>query len=167
MEIDEWHNNMKDFIDKSHKEMYIAGRVDYKGSKELSKRNQKWLEKEIKQEYRFLDSFKDDIVKGNLIEVSPSAVETRAGLYAEKTGGLYNAGQVSAYEEYPGVNIYWRLGLPMTQHCDDCPSLAAGSPYNVDNPLPTYPLAGDTQCLMNCYCSLWFEKDGNWEGEIV
>lgn len=49
--------------------------------------------------------------------------------------------KMSTYDKYPGVNIYWRLGLPPEKegHCSDCPLIAAGSPYNKSNPLPSYP----------------------------
>lgn len=166
-DLDKWEKGMQKIIQNNHHGMYIGGRTDFGGTEELSKRSEKWLDKEIKQEGKFLAGFKKDIDKGNLIEVSPASIEARADMYAYKGNGLYQAGKVSAYEEYPGVNIYWRLGLPESHHCQSCPELAAGSPYNESNPLPTYPGNGDTECFTNCYCTLWFEKDGNWEGEII
>jgi len=54
-----------------------------------------------------------------------------------------------------GVDIYWKLGTPKTEHCPDCLDIAAGSPYTKET-LPTTPGAGHTRCLTRCYCSLDF-----------
>lgn len=52
----------------------------------------------------------------------------------------------------------WILGITEF-HCDDCPAIAAASPYRRDE-LYTMPGQGDTQCITNCLCHLVRHSDG-------
>jgi len=75
----------------------------------------------------------------------------RVGMYATRLWGAGHQGfadQMAAGEKL----LEWVVtsGNP----CNDCPDLEAGSPYGPDNPLPTFPGAGDTACRTNCLCLL-------------
>lgn len=60
--------------------------------------------------------------------------------------------------------LWWDLE-PTAQHCEDCPVLAAGSPYDppwIDggNALMTTPGDGTTECGAGCRCSLSYGPGG-------
>jgi len=61
----------------------------------------------------------------------------------------------------PFALVYWELGIVKTQHCDDCPAIAAGSPYNAPgsggNELMQTPGDGRTACGSKCNCSLAYK----------
>ncbi len=48
------------------------------------------------------------------------------------------------------VQLVWTLD-DEAEHCEDCPALAAGSPYTIEA-IPTWPAQGDTECLDHCRC---------------
>lgn len=76
------------------------------------------------------------------------AIADRAGLYANRLTGTAN--EAFALSS-PDETFDWILGGE--NNCDDCPELAAGSPYTAEN-LPPPPGSNATQCLFNCNCSL-------------
>lgn len=93
------------------------------------------------------------------------AVSQRAGMYLGRTRGTATDGWIVAA---PQAQLFdWTLGA-VEVHCDDCPILAAGSPYlgvadtgQLDYPtLFTKPGEGDTPCLFNCKCHLVRLSDG-------
>ncbi|MFZ5986381.1 MAG: hypothetical protein ACOYWZ_04535 [Bacillota bacterium] len=160
IKLDRFHSLMQGAIEEYYPKAYMAGRAEF-GGKGLEKVHLNQINKEIEEEKKYLKGFADDISRG---KVAGGSIEVRAGMYGDAIGGLYEQGKMSNFEDDPQVSIYWRLGI--AEHCDDCIELAAGSPYGVDNPLPTHPGAGDTVCLSNCKCYLEIEKDGRWNGEI-
>jgi len=75
---------------------------------------------------------------------------TRAGMYPESLEAMrYNGMLMGAGRN---IEIRWVLGVPMTEHCIDCPTLAMR--VWLPETLPTVPRAGDTKCLWKCYCHL-------------
>jgi len=68
----------------------------------------------------------------------------RVGMYAFQ---LWGAGHRGFAEEMQGAGELLEWVVTSGNPCVDCPGLEAGSPYGPDNPLPTFPGAGDTQCL--------------------
>jgi len=166
-----WERVMADTFAKQHEGIYTAARIEYGGAEDLTKENLNWLHKEIAEEQKYLKNFRADIDAADLANVSLDAIRARADLYAGKGNTLYQAGKTSAFEGQE-VEIYWELGLPITEHCDDCPDLAANSPYTAET-LPCFPGDGNTTCMTNCYCSLqYIGKNANGdiefeEGEII
>lgn len=78
----------------------------------------------------------------------------RLGMYKQALASQYWNGYVAGLPE--GTYIAWVLsmsGTPSVEHCPDCESLAANSPY-LREALPTVPKSGDTQCMTMCYCGL-------------
>jgi hypothetical protein len=73
--------------------------------------------------------------------------------YADSSLSGFYRGLVDGAPE--DVLIYWRLGEPRTDHCSRCPEIAAGSPYRKGE-LKQVPRDGQTPCLFNCYCDLYF-----------
>lgn len=167
--IDQWADGMAQSIQDNHSSIFEAAKAEYGGG-ELSKEQLSWLHKEIAEEQKYLEGFRADIEAGGLVDTSPEAIRARADLYAGKGNTMYQAGKNAAFEGQD-VLIWWELGIPMTDHCQDCPDLAAGSPYTAET-LPTFPGAGDTDCLSSCYCVLTYEYknadgDSEFEGEIL
>lgn len=75
----------------------------------------------------------------------------RLGMYKQALNSQYWNGYVAGLPQ--GSYIAWLLGSPKMEHCPDCESLQANSPY-LREALPTVPKAGETACLTVCYCSL-------------
>lgn len=63
----------------------------------------------------------------------------------------------------PYATLYWLLGEVKTDHCEDCPDIAMGSPYDPpwagagSNQLTQSPGDGQTECGAACKCSLSYE----------
>lgn len=83
-------------------------------------------------------------------------VQQRLALYVSKLRGTAN--QAFVEHARPDEVFEWRLGA-VERHCDDCPRLAAMSPWARDE-LFTYPSQGGTPCLGNCKCILVRASDG-------
>lgn len=79
------------------------------------------------------------------------AVARRASLYANRLIGTANEAWALTLPEE--TELTWILGEPETSHCEECPALAAASPYTPAT-LPTYPGQGRTPCITQCLCSL-------------
>lgn len=105
-------------------------------------------EEEMKHARKFLDDYIKD--RGKMP-------------YAERFDQYQNTVQhqfnMAAYQSAPhGTLIFWEMSS--FEPCEDCPELAARSPYTTDlgnKPLPTVPQAGDTECLGACKCYLRYE----------
>lgn len=170
IDVAAWEGLMGDTIRNHHESIFETARLEYGGKDDLTKEQLSWLHKEIAEEQKYLSGFRSDIEAGDLVNVSPDAIRARADLYTGKGNNLYQTGKNAAFAGQE-VLIWWELGIPMTDHCFSCPELAAGSPYTPET-LPTFPGAGDTECLTNCYCSLTYEfknedGDSEFEGEIL
>lgn len=85
--------------------------------------------------------------------------DRRLGMYVDALDGLFHRGAVDGLPN--DALIFWKLRP--AEHCLDCVSLAARSPFvrpGVRHPdydqLPTTPRKGDTRCISNCKCYLEF-----------
>jgi hypothetical protein len=70
--------------------------------------------------------------------------------------GYLAAGTVDPANPY--AYVWWQLEPTVKQHCNDCPYLAAGSPYTAPgsggNELTQTPGDGGTECGAGCKCTL-------------
>lgn len=110
-------------------------------------------------ESEWLDNFLSDIENGRYTDeegnLKVSSIQSRSRLYSSKSRASANQGLLdagAAHEEYE-----WRMTA--LEHCDDCPRMAALSPYRAHE-LFTTPGAGDTECISNCKCILIRLSDG-------
>lgn len=110
MDTEAFHSLIKQAIKDDYVKTFIAGREEFKGGELLAK-HQKWIDYQIKDEFRYLKGFIDDIESGR---TAGGAIELRAGMYGDAIGSVYEKGKVSAFDE-PGVKIHWRLGI--AEHC--------------------------------------------------
>jgi len=108
--------------------------------------------------------YKSILVQGASAEETMVAIDAladsmgaRVSMYSLQVWGSGHKGFVDEMES-AGELLDWvtTSGNP----CQDCPRLEEGSPYGPDNPLPTFPGAGDTQCLSNCLCLLQVHVPG-------
>jgi GNAT superfamily N-acetyltransferase len=120
----------------------------------LQEADEKWLAGARRQEWRYLNSFMEDLANGTL----KMSAEDRLGLYKQTVDSFFWAGRVDGMPKE--TLIYWRLGA--AEHCADCLDFAAGSPYTRET-LPSTPRAGDSACLSNCLCHLDFDIQGGME----
>lgn len=106
-------------------------------------------------EAEFLKGFEDAIraKDGRYFDdngrLRPGSLDWRTSLYVGRMRGTANEAFVEAD---PDSSYTWELG-GTEEHCEDCPVMAAGSPYSSDT-LPSYPGDGSTECLGNCDCVL-------------
>ena len=117
----------------------------------------------------YLSQVYDDLQDGTRDEAGAvEAVQGRLELYAEPTWGVFQQAQREGFEEQSGMLLEWDLD-PASEHCADCPDIAAGSPYtlsNGDNPIPSWPGDGATSCEVRCNCSVQPEEN-SWEHIIA
>lgn len=101
----------------------------------------------------FLERFLSDIEGGRYTaedgRLIRSAVNNRLQLYASATRGTMHESFVAVS---PRDSVFDWI-LIAENNCDDCPIIAAGSPYTKLT-LPSFPGDGSTQCLTNCKCVL-------------
>lgn len=80
--------------------------------------------------------------------------------YADPPWGAGHQGY-GAQLESRNILMIWVLD-DGAAHCDDCPALADGGPYEH---LPTYPGYGDTQCLDKCKCAVQADPE-SWDASL-
>jgi hypothetical protein len=104
----------------------------------------------LKEQYRFLDQFAQQIALGH---VSEAQALNRIEMYGD-------ASQQSYWGEWAqqrkGKKIYYRLHP--AEHCGDCLDRAAGNPYTMDN-LRGYPGDGSTKCGPRDKCTMEEEDE--------
>lgn len=112
----------------------------------------------MREQMPYLEGLIADIADGRYSKdiVSVEGVLTITGALLQRLKMYVRVMRSTALEAWalaqPGdTMIRWQLGL--TEHCPDCPEIAAGGPYRADG-LPSYPGDGSTACLANCDCEL-------------
>lgn len=111
----------------------------------------------------YLDGFADAIDGGGL---SAAQVAARAALYGGAIWQAFQRGRGDGAADAGLTQCWWDLDPAVSDHCDDCPDLAEGSPYAYPDELPTYP-GGDVQCGSNCRCALRFEGEADDEDKAA
>ena len=108
------------------------------------------LESEIARQKAFASRFAMDIARGETDEGRKIPEPTRAAMYADAMEAGYQVGASLGAPD--GTLIWWVLG-EVSNHCWECPILAANSPYTREN-LPSTPKSGMQPCRSNCKCHL-------------
>lgn len=143
MSLQQWQLAVASELKDSHlaQAMFAVG-----GKQNMTQANYGRVGGTLADEYRYLANFAQDIANGKQSEAQALARITQ---YGQSTQQSYHREYVDATPD--NVLIYWRLNP--ADHCNDCVSLASGSPYKPSE-LPTVPGAGATQCRGNCKCEL-------------
>lgn len=105
----------------------------------------------LSEQYKYLDNFYDQVAAG---EVSAAEMARRAQMYIGSAREAYERGHFEAMRSRRS-QVKWNLGQT-EQHCSGCTDLAAQDWMELEE-LPTYPCAGDTECLTNCDCYLTYQ----------
>lgn len=98
----------------------------------------------LREQYGFLDKFAQEIAAGTVSEAQALA---RIAHYGDSCKQSY----WNEYIKKSGGLLDWILGAVDEQNCDDCPRIAAGSPYTKET-IPSSPADGATQCKGRCRC---------------
>jgi hypothetical protein len=101
----------------------------------------------LRDEYRYLARFADDIAAGRQSRAQAMARIKQYG----------NASQQAYWREWSLKEpyIWWQRNAG--ESCSDCVDIEANNPYTGDT-LPTVPGAGTTKCRGNCKCTLHTEQ---------
>ena len=153
---------MIDVLSDAHRDAAAVGRRRTADEHIATDDDRVLADRVIEGERSFVNAFMDDIRSGRYWDAAEerivfAAIFVRALLYLARLAGTANEAYVKASGD--GETWTWILD-PEAEHCEsesgeclDCPTLAAGGPYTAET-LPTYPGAGDTECLLGCRCAI-------------
>ena len=133
-----------DLISKNFEKSYAMHR-----GKALDLGDREWIKRATAAEVEHARKFGRDIQNG----ISKARRIERVDAYSRSLDGV--AWNARIEDEPANTEIDWMLGK--AEHCIDCITLAAQSPFNKEN-LPTTPKAGGTRCYSNCKCYLVFRR---------
>lgn len=156
--IDEFEEAMLEHLQEAHTRGVVLGRrwAGDRSPRELD--DELFAGRQVERELAYLAKFVADIRAGRYDDEAggfTTGLDARANLYGHKVGGTVSEAFVLAS---PSDDRFTWIMLA-DEHCDDCPRIAAGSPYAA-SALPTYPRAGATACRVNCKCVLVRQSDG-------
>lgn len=145
--------SFKNFTGKHYQDLFKAGAQavgnPYFDELGLDKRSLSFVNKARRAEMKFFKRFLQDIK--NPYHRPRHPYMKRAGYYKNSGKAQFFNGMVAGSGDK--VQVFWRLGVPQTEHCDVCPQYANHGAYTWQT-LPTMPRGGDTPCLFRCYCHL-------------
>ncbi len=131
------------------KTLYVAMGIAANGGFEnTSNSDLGYLGSLIKEQYKFLRNFANDIKQGR--QALDGTLLARAELYSQASRGIYSD-MVTRAAKLGGMSEAKRA-LGIADHCSTCLSQAALGWQSIDNVLPI----GDAECLSNCRCDLIF-----------
>ncbi len=156
-----WFDRSRQFV----RELIFGGAIALKGS-ELTAQEAEQADQLAAIQARYLDRFEQEIVANPPREIaelnpiipaiipakppmSPAQIGARAELYA--TAAWQGAQKVQRASQRKTGNAKWErriLGHPKTEHCTDCPPLAALG----WQPVGSLPDIGDSECGPLCLC---------------
>jgi hypothetical protein len=113
----------------------------------------------LRDQYRYLDNFTEEIAAGRLSEAQIAA---RSGMYFNSSREAFERAQNIAHKAAGFGYVRWVV-MPMAEHCEDCLAFQAQGWQPVDPPPfgAAYPGSGHTACLTNCKCTLEYSKHGD------
>ncbi len=166
--IGRFFDRAKQFI----KELVFAGALALKGSDELSANEIASLDNQAKVQHEYLDKFRREVnfnppseIADPTSQITISPAPMTSGQFiarAEQYGNsVWQAGVNAGRDTQVRVAVAKEerriLGRPKTEHCHDCPPLAAMG----WQPLGSLPAIGDTECGGLCLCHFIFrDKEG-------
>lgn len=140
------------------RESILAATMSLLGPAPLTGEELDAAEREAVRQEQWFDRFRDEALTPGPA-MTPAQFVARAEKYGDSA---WQAAQRVNHDTATkrGVAIMARrvLGHPKTEHCSDCPPLAAKG----WQPIGTLPRIGDTECGPLCLCHFEFlDKDGN------
>lgn len=131
-------------LSRSYENAYRQGGRSV-GSPRYEDFDREYVEAMVDLEHAYLASFLRDVEAGT----GSMAYGVRAAAYTRGYEAMYHFGEMMGLPWES--DVYWILGSK--DHCVDCVSLEASSPYSQAT-LSTVPGAGGTTCLFRCDCRL-------------
>jgi len=149
--MDEW----KSLTAKYYQDMFTAGSMaagnPYYRDIGIPDRELAFINKARREESGYFKKFLTQMDDPNWRPSPGHPLMKRAGYYAESAKAQFMNGMLAGAGDE--IEIYWILGTPKTENCDDCIVISRGNPYTWAS-IPTMPRACDTKCLFNCTCNL-------------
>ncbi len=150
MSVGAWHQGMRDEIKRNYLQLYLAGRG---GTGMMTARDYGSVGGMIREQYRYLDAFAQEIADGKL---SAGQIAMRSAMYINSAREAFERAQRRAVEKTKMDEVRWAEdSSPEVEHCEDCVALA-GRGWLPVKPWPfrsgrrdIYPGSGDTICLTN------------------
>jgi hypothetical protein len=161
-----WFDRSRQFV----RELIFGATIALKGS-ELTAQEAEQAEQLAAIQARYLDGFEQEIrvnpprelaepsnlhIPGVKPPMSPAQIGARAELYA--TSAWQGAQKIVRASKRRTGNARWErriLGHPKTEHCTDCPPLAALG----WQPVGTLPDIGESECGPLCLCHFEYSND--------
>lgn len=142
-----WESQTAVALKQMHIQSYMLGRG---GQKMMSQRDYGIVGDKLKQEYRYLDQFAQDIKAG----MSEAQFRARLRMYLNNARSSY---QLAKREGHEKAGFKWeRRKLAVAENCDPCINYAELG----WQPIKTLPGIGDRcDCRANCKCRFEFSKD--------
>lgn len=123
------------------------------GWAQMSQSDWGWTGAQIKEEYKFLRNFAEEIASGK--QVLDGRFLYRAGMYENAGRGIFEDMR-RRIEETHNLMEEEARELGIADHCEDCLKYAALG-YR---PIGTLPRIGDSRCKTNCHCRFKFRRRG-------
>jgi hypothetical protein len=142
MAADDFEEKFAAILKRSHIQAGIAGRG---GKDNTHLVHYGAMGRELKEQYRLLRGFVDDMVDGKLTEKQALA---RAKQYGSSTLKSFSVAELSAIEE-SNIGEGWRRLTPGVQHCESCSAHATAGFVPVSE---IVAIGADCQCGGNCRC---------------
>lgn len=150
----DWYSLMRSEIKDAYIASYTAG---IGGRSQMTQADWGRIGRMVRDQYAYLDRFKNDVQNGNLTEAQIAA---RSQMYINSARQAYEkSAQLSAKKA--GYDEELWVVDPDAEHCDDC-VIYAGQGWQ---PIGTFPEPGDgtTECLTNCKCLKQFRNSETGE----
>ena len=160
-DIDQWQLHVLGSLVPAHQQAAVLGRQRAGATQPQGYDDLAFAQGVVNTQVPFLEKFAAALKSGDPRYVDEEgnllvdAINARLAKYAERVVGTANEAFVLASP--PNSKWIWNLMMG-ANHCDDCPPLAAGSPYTAYT-LPSVPGDGATQCNVLCACEL-IRSDG-------
>ena len=123
------------------------------GWAQMSQSDWGWTGAKIKEQYKFLRNFAEEIASGK--QVLDGRFLYRTGMYEDANRGLYEEMRRRVEETHNLMQEEMRE-LGEADHCDDCLAYAQLG----WRPIRTLPRIGDSRCKTNCHCRFRFRRRG-------
>lgn len=139
-----WMNLMREELKFEYIRQYLLG---VGGLTEMTQSDWGKLGAMLKEQYKYLNGFRDDLASGNY---TPEQIQGRAGMYINSSKEAFEKAQEKVMSDAGAEEELWVLGDVKTEHCPDCLEFADQG----WQPVGTFPMPGEgkTRCLTACGC---------------
>jgi hypothetical protein len=148
--VAEWQLGMARHIKTLHVNAMVLARG---GWAQMSQADWGFVGSRVKEQYRFLRNFANQISNGT--QALDGRALVRAGMYEDAARASYEEMRRRSERLYNNMEEE-RRELGAADHCDDCLTFA-GMGWQ---PINTLPRIGESQCRTNCHCRFAFRRRG-------